>query len=472
MLTEGYHMGAYMSPRSLSSGRGAPLTSHRPDPETLCGQKRDAIPMRILIDATTAEPNLRVFGMSLVERLLHSLRRSPLEPDQVRIAVHSENDAVEPNHPMRRAVDQRAQDGLAVVWEGGTAPLGERVAKTLRDAPDSAWIVISGDTIIDARLLPQLANLSGQVFFASGEDEERGAILRLSAAAPSGDPSATTVLDLAGRMTADGDARPMTSADFDGYIVELRRDLDPYLFRVTDEDARRRVERFLFWSNYKGSTDFMTKYVWPPLVWILVRPLARWRVHPNVVTAVDIAATIAAIPLWMEGWWATGFFLAYLMSLLDSVDGKLARLTFTYSRLGGVLDHGLDLVHPPFWYLGWAWGLSGGDPHSPVFQASLWMFWLYWADRLCAPIFKARTGRSIHGYLPVDVKIRTFISRRNVNLPIFTAAVAIDALRPGSGWEVSIAVFYAIIVWQAVCVVYHAVRTVQFFNVEKGSAPT
>ena len=90
---------------------------------------------------------------------------------------------------------------------------------------------------------------------------------------------------------------------------------------------------------------------------------------------------------------------------------------------------------------------------------------------LRAPIFKARTGRSIHGYLPIDVQIRTFISRRNVNLPFFTAAVAIDLLRPGDGWELSTGVFFAMVIWQAVCVVYHAVRTVQFFNVEKGSAP-
>lgn len=241
---------------------------------------------------------------------------------------------------------------------------------------------------------------------------------------------------------------------------------------MRDDAARKRIERFLFWSNYKGSTDFMTKYVWPPLVWLLVRPLARWRVHPNWVTGVSIVATLAAIPLWMAGWWGTGFVLAYLMSLLDSVDGKLARLTFSYSGLGNVLDHGLDVVHPPLWYLAWAWGLSGGDPGSAVFQASIWMFWLYVADRLCAPVFKARTGRSIHGYLPIDVKLRTFISRRNVNLPFFTAAVAIDAIRPGPGWELSSAVFFVMVVWQAVCLVYHAARTVQFFNVVKGSSPT
>jgi phosphatidylglycerophosphate synthase len=428
--------------------------------------------MRILIDATTLDPKTRVFGMGLVERLLHSLRRSPLDPDEVRVAVRGEGGIVEADHPVRRAVDRRGFGDLRVTWESGTDPLGARVEAAMRGAPEADWLVISGDTIVDARLLPQIAGLRGNVFFTSGDGSERGAILRLEAGAFSPEPSAETVMTLAEGLAARGDARAMEPAEFDGYIVNLRRDLDPYLFRVADDATRRRVERFMFWSNYKGSTDFMTKYVWPPLVWILVRPLARWGVHPNAVTVVSIIATLLAIPFWMEGWWATGFFLAYLMSLLDSVDGKLARLTYTYSGLGEVLDHGLDIVHPPFWYLAWAWGLSGGDTQSAVFQASIWMFWLYIADRLCPPVFRARTGRSIHGYLPVDVKIRTFISRRNVNLPFFTAAVAIDALRPGPGWELSIGTFYMIVVWQAVCVVYHAVRTVQFFNVEKGSSPT
>ena len=428
--------------------------------------------MRILIDATSTDPSIRVFGMSLVERLLHGLRRSGLELDEVKVAVAADDLVVERDHPIRRAVDLGPLNELSVTWEGGTESLGQRVARAVQIAPEATWLIMSGETIVDARVLTQLPGLDGQVFFASGEGDERGAILRLGAESIIDEPAATSVLDLTQKLEARGQARPMSSDEFDGYIVELRRDLDPYLFRVSDQSARRRIERFMFWSNYKGSTDFMTKYVWPPFVWILVRPLARWRVHPNWVTAVDIAATFIAIPFWMEGWWATGFVLAYLMSLLDSVDGKLARLTYTYSKLGEILDHGLDLVHPPFWYLAWAWGLSGGDTQSTVFQASIWMFWFYVADRLCAPIFRARTGRSIHGYLPIDVKIRTFISRRNVNLPFFTAAIAIDALRPGSGWEVSTAVFYFIVFWQAICIVYHAYRTVQFFNVEKGSAPT
>ena len=190
----------------------------------------------------------------------------------------------------------------------------------------------------------------------------------------------------------------------------------------------------------------MTKYVYPPLVWLIVRPLARWRVHPNWVTAVSIAATFAAVPAFAAGHWLLGLTLAYGMSLLDSVDGKLARLTFTSSRLGGVLDHGLDMVHPPLWYLAWAWALGGGQVGSLPFGMALLMTGVYVVDRVIAGIFRARTGVSIHDCTPLDAQLRTFISRRNVNIVLFTLALALDALRPGLG--AALACFYLIVGWQ------------------------
>src|SRR3546814_16223660 len=51
------------------------------------------------------------------------------------------------------------------------------------------------------------------------------------------------------------------------------------------------------------------------------------------------------------------------MTFLDTVDGKLARITLKSSKLGNVFDHGIDLVHPPFWYWAWAAGLQNG-PHA------------------------------------------------------------------------------------------------------------
>jgi phosphatidylglycerophosphate synthase len=224
-----------------------------------------------------------------------------------------------------------------------------------------------------------------------------------------------------------------------------------------------RVERFLFWSNYKGSTDFMTRYVYPPLVWAMVRPLARRRVHPNWITAVNWLACFGAIPFFAAGRWLPGLALAYCMSVLDSVDGKLARLTHTASKLGDLADHGLDVVHPPFWYLAWGWALGGGVTASLAFQAALLNLGLYAADRVVAAIFRERTGTSIHGVTPLDVRMRTVISRRNVNLALFTVALAVDFVAGTHVW--ALGAFYFMVAWQAFSLVWHVQRLWAFFGV-------
>jgi phosphatidylglycerophosphate synthase len=187
----------------------------------------------------------------------------------------------------------------------------------------------------------------------------------------------------------------------------------------------------------------------------MVRPLARWRVHPNVVTLISIILTFAAVPLFAWKYWLAGFLCSYGMSVLDSVDGKLARLTFSASRLGDILDHGLDQIHPPLWYFGWAWGLSDGDPTATVWTAAWWMLIFYVIDRLVAAFFNYRNGRSIHGFTSLDVQMRTFISRRNINLPLFTVGLILGVPVPA---------FLFIVLWQLATLVFHLERLVQFWN--------
>ncbi|NNL66930.1 MAG: hypothetical protein HKP30_11850, partial [Myxococcales bacterium] len=224
-----------------------------------------------------------------------------------------------------------------------------------------------------------------------------------------------------------------------------------------------RVERELFWSNYKGSTDFMTRYVYPPLVWAMVRPLARRRVHPNWITAINWVACFGAIPFFAAGDWLPGLALAYWMSVLDSVDGKLARLTHTSSKIGDVADHGLDIIHPPFWTLAWGFALGGGTTASLAWQVGVLNFGLYATDRIVTAIFRQRTGRSIHGVTPLDVRMRTVISRRNVNLALLTVALLVDFALGTRG--VALGTFYFVVAWQAFSLLWHVQRLWVFFGV-------
>lgn len=414
--------------------------------------------MRIWIDATGPESSHRVFGMTLLERLLRAIGRAPQDPTAKDLVIEEVRVAL-PAHGAR--LDRHAElaaAGLPLRWCRDEGDSAERLRSALGETPGAEWVALAADAVVDGRLLAHfLAGRGGLAFFG----ERGGVLLR----AKEGDlPSAGDLgLEALAQQAVDGGRiERFAGRGFEEHIQSLRRNQAPYLLRVGAPADCGPVERFLFWSNYKGSTDFMTRYVYPPLVWAMVRPLARWRVHPNWVTAVDIAATVVAVPFFVAGAWLPGFVCAYLMSVLDSVDGKLARVTFTSSRAGDVMDHGLDLVHPPFWYLAWGYALGGGDTASAPYLASLWLFAFYVGDRVMAPLFRWRTGRSIHGFTRFDERMRTFISRRNVNLPAFTLAVAADALWPGlRAAEITL---YAVVAWQVVCMVFHAERVVRYWS--------
>ncbi len=433
--------------------------------------------MRVWIDARQHDAGIAVFGMCLLERQLRALLgakqavlgidgfaqkqakvchamgrvsnfvRSQLCPTEVHIEL-----------PAGGAVPRLPEDLLSrlpIRWHHCGEPASKRLQRLLREPAGGPVIALSADLVVDARLLEHLLWSEGSIAYV--DETERAAVLRLEEPPPDGDD----VFAIARGCVEQGAARCFSPDDFDPWIRELRRTLPPYVFRVRDDATRRRVERFLFDSNYKGSTDFLTKHAYPPFVWRMVGPLARRRVHPNRVTAISIAATFAAIPFFAAGLWLPGILLAFAMSVLDSVDGKLARVTFTSSTKGRLLDHGTDLVHPPIWYCAWAWGLSAGIAHSALFQASLWLAALYVVDRVLEKLFKIRTGRSLQAYRPLDVRLRTFASRRNVNLALFAVALP---------FGLGVPAFWAIVALQVATAGYHLCRLIQFWKPESQEA--
>jgi phosphatidylglycerophosphate synthase len=401
--------------------------------------------LSVWIDASAPESTLRVFGMSLVERQLAALGEITAE----RGAPRLERVVVEhaPGDPPALRADLAARNRVRLVE--ARDKLSARLERALASC-SAPLLALPGDAILDSRLLRAVVYETASAVALAGEGAQRTALLRLAAGVRLAPASGDDLRSFAEEQLAAGVVHELPLDAIPQHIVNLRRDQPAYAFRLSAAEVAT-TERWLFWSNYKGSTDFLTRWVFPPFVWAAVRPLARLRVHPNWVTGLAVALCVAAIPLWASGHWLLGFLAAYTMAVLDSVDGKLARLTYTTSVFGDVLDHGTDLLHPPFWYAAWAWGLAGG-PVGQVFELTLWFFGLYTADRLTAPIFKWITGKSIHGYAPIDVKMRTFVSRRNVNLPVFTLALPL-----GLG---AVAIQF-VVAWQVACFVFHVVRTAQ-----------
>ncbi|PKP85007.1 MAG: phosphatidyltransferase [Alphaproteobacteria bacterium HGW-Alphaproteobacteria-2] len=236
------------------------------------------------------------------------------------------------------------------------------------------------------------------------------------------------------------------------YNQELRKREAPYALCVPELGAAA-VEEQLFHGSYKGVTDLVTKYLWPRPALAATRLCARLGLTPNSVTTLSLLLVALAFWLFWQGLWLPGLVAAWAMTFLDTVDGKLARVTLQSSPWGNLYDHGIDLIHPPFWYLAIWHGLDGqwtgqgaGDIALAVILAG------YVLGRMIEGVFIQRFGFHIHVWQRVDSMAREVTARRNPNLLIFTLAALVGAPEAG---------FVAVALWTVLWGAFHLVRLVQ-----------
>lgn len=235
------------------------------------------------------------------------------------------------------------------------------------------------------------------------------------------------------------------------YNDTLRKREPPFLLPLT-AGALPAIEARVFAGSYKGVTDFVT-LSWPRLVRAVTRVCTALRITPNMVTCVSLVLTVLATWLFWHGHYGTGLVAAWLMAFLDSVDGKLARVTLTYTRFGDLFDHSIDLVHPPFWWWAWIVGLSAVGLDFPLASLALTVIVVgYVLQRVEEGLFIKLFGMDMHVWRRFDSRLRLVTARRNPNLAILTVATL--AGRP----DIGIAV---VAVWVALCLVIHAIRIVQ-----------
>jgi len=128
----------------------------------------------------------------------------------------------------------------------------------------------------------------------------------------------------------------------------------------------------------------------------------------------------------------------------------------TSTQLGNIFDHGIDLIHPPLWYLAWGIGLAPGA--TQVWSAPLeWIYIVIFAGyiggRLCEGAFQLWIARfSIFTWRPFDSYFRLVVARRNPSMIMLTASLCFG--RPDLG-------LLAVAAWHALSLATLFVRLLQ-----------
>ena len=318
-----------------------------------------------------------------------------------------------------------------------------------RDAaePGRATLLASLDYAWDPAWLAEVAGRPASVLTLGG----RPVLIHVPA---DGDAAAAAAALERGDLATLGAMDAIESETAELSYRKLRKRDRPFVMPLDPADPEA-VERAAYDASYKGVTDALTLYLWRRPAFHLTRWAAQAGLTPNMVTAVGAIFCLAAFWLFWEGQYWLGTAAGFVFMVLDTVDGKLARCTGTSSEWGNIFDHGIDLIHPVFWWWAWLHGLEAyGRPLEPIYATML--LWAiiggYVAQRLIEGLFIRRYGHHIHVWEKIDSQFRLVTARRNPNMAILVAALLFA--RPDTGIEL-------VALWTIVSLIFHTVRLAQ-----------
>jgi phosphatidylglycerophosphate synthase len=310
---------------------------------------------------------------------------------------------------------------------------------------DDSVLIFDGGYLFDDRLIRYLAATPNLILQLEAEGRRVAVAAHVSASL------AYQALEGIGEISGAGSLSGVKTQTLEtlpiSFQTKLRKSAPPFVLPISAEKTRDLERRLYDWS-YKGVTDLITKWVWPvPAQW-MVRQCVRFGIRPNQVTLIGLALVILAGVLFAWGQYGWGLLAGWIMTFLDTVDGKLARVTVTSSRFGHYLDHIIDIVHPPLWYVLWGLGLGMSNPDSGEWLSlAIWGILISYAmGRLTEGVFTWTLGEfGIFCWRPIDSYFRLITGRRNPNLLLLTTGTLLG--RPDLGlvavafWTVGTSLF-------------------------------
>jgi phosphatidylglycerophosphate synthase len=403
----------------------------------------------ILADASDAFCTL--FGISLLERLLRIVQRLGFREAIILSHVSDEVSA----HLAKRSW---ARSGVALSFRPRDTG-AVRVSEVATGA--DRILVVSAGFYYDARLLKALTEKTATAALVDSAPPPeciplwKGQGGSFHAAALVGgewlarqDHSAG-LMDQLSSDAATGRIEACDAARQPTYVTALRKHVRPVFFPAPSPSLITLAERFPRDLAQNGVLDFPGLLDSPIEDWIVAR-LCRTSITPNQVTFVTMLIGLVVTALFSTGhlWWGVAF--AYTIEVLDGVDGKLAR-TKVETTAAGEWEHVVDYCIELSWWTALAYHFR-----SQNLQAAYWLLLLLVGsdvvDRLAKRTVKQKVGRNLDDVSNFDRFVRCIGGRRNINIWILAAALALGG--PADG-------FVLICWWGAATAAAHVVRALQ-----------
>jgi hypothetical protein len=399
--------------------------------------------MNFIIDARSPYSSEKLFSLSLVERIARQL--SILQVKTALIVISQESKS---KQLISKEFEKRFD--LQLQWLCSV----DRLSIILRseNMVSSGITILEGDGIYDDRVLKQLLESDSSLQIIN--EREPNAPLAVTLDEPDVKRFADSGKELKEFLVSSSVIKLSTRL-MQAYIRFLRKHIEPVLLRLTDTKEIRTIENDLYEKTFKGGMEIVAIYGYRIPVRELTRFFAKTPVTPNMVTALATICKLGAIPFFFYGYLLTGLILAFSFIILDSLDGKLARMTFRFSETADKVDHMTSMPARVGWNFGMCWYFSGGDMTSFPGIAGLILTILPFMDDINWTIIKHKFHRSLFDLTPFDTSIHLFNVKRNDTALMIIGTIA----------GFSLQTFYIITLWTIIVWIWHTLRTIYVITV-------
>jgi phosphatidylglycerophosphate synthase len=246
--------------------------------------------------------------------------------------------------------------------------------------------------------------------------------------------------------------RSLFPEDIDPYAPEIRGPLVPYFTEVHSKGDARKATWILIRSQQKQVMDLPAQFIDPPFENMLTRLLCNTPVTPNVVTFLGVGVGVLVAWLFWHGHFWAGALTMFLVEILDGVDGKLARTTLHYTKLGQYEDL-IDYFNEMSWYVALGVGLrnTGFNPSSALLAGLL--ICSDTTDNIIYTLTNKWYGKTVDFFSPFDRAFRRIAGRRNIYGFMFII---------GFSFGYPYQTFAIVAVWAALTAAIHSLRTFQY----------
>ena len=412
----------------------------------------------VCIDARREASAYQLWGMNIVERQIREMALLGVERFRIWVSQFSASKVSR----WRRDLHHLYRLDLIVVDVETQSALVRELGQIEDDV-----VLLEGDVVYDDRVLVHLVQ-SGPGCRVIGRNAEAAAYLTAGHI-----EEIVRYIDEVNDETSAANEEPLTlpekdletiaSRDIGHYVPALRLTMEPLMKRILSPADLAPLGRQMYRRTFKGVIDAVARYGYYHLVRFITYPLSFTSIPPNLLTSMSILGIWAAIPCIATGHLAAGISSAWAGVLLDSIDGKLARLRLQLSDRMGAIEHIVAAPGLALWYAAFGWYLS--EVESAVSGELLWTLTgigVFVLDKVVSGGFKRWFGKEIFDFSTVDVRFHLIAARRNITLVIFTLGVIVG--NPGVAFQMAV-------IWMVITFGYHLVRLIQVATSKVYRAP-